>query len=115
MINQEQETFFERLSKAIETCQKIHNDSRTPLDDALALVEPIRTLHRCRQALRKAAFRASMNDSKFSAAIYSLEKINNTIKAEIMAHNSTLGFVKDAATASAAVLDFAVTVGAFVA
>lgn len=115
MINQDQETLFERLSKAIETCQRIHNDSRTPLDDALALVEPIRTLHRCRQALRKAGFQASVNDSKFSAATSSLEKINSTLKADIMAHNRTLGFVKDAATAAAAVLDFAIEVGALAA
>ncbi len=114
-MNQEQEAFFERLSKAIETCQRIHNDSRTPLDDAIALVEPIRKLHRCRRALRKTAFQDSINDSKFSAATSSLEKINSTLKADIIAHNRTLRFVKDAATAASAVLDFAIEVGALAA
>ncbi len=52
MSQNKEEEFLERLSKCIATCQAIHNDSRTPLSEARALVEPIRELHRCRQALR---------------------------------------------------------------
>jgi hypothetical protein len=113
MMNQEQEIFFERLSKAITTCQEIHNDSRTPLSDALVLTEHIRTLHRCRQALRKEAFQTS--GSQFEVAVSRLKEINDILKAEIIAHNKTMGFVTDAAMASAAVLDLAIGVGALVA
>ena len=45
----------------------------------------------------------------------SLKKINNILKADIMAHNRTLGFVNDAATAAAAVLDLAIGIGALAA
>lgn len=108
-----EEELLERLSRAIETCQHIHNDSRTPIDDAMKLIEPIRTLVECRRVLRIKAFRAADSENKYLSAVTSLEKINNTIKAEVMARDKTLEFVENAATAAAAVLDFAIAIGMF--
>ena len=109
-----EETLLENLKRAIETCQHIMNDSRTPLNDAIPLMTHIRTLVESRRALRAKAFRAAAAEPQYQAATAALKTINDTIKAEVMAHSRTLTFVRDAATAAAAVLDLATAVGALV-
>lgn len=114
-MSRDQDELLERVSKCIETMQKVHNDSRTPLNHAEALVKPIRDLDRCRDALRKAAFESAASEPKFNEAVSKLTIINNTLKADVMAYDKTLNFTKDAAFAATAVLDFAIAIGALVA
>lgn len=106
------EECLERLTRAIQTCEAIHNDSRTPIEDALKLMDHIRTLHKFRRALRRTSFDESTASREFSAAIASLTVVNETLKAEIMAHKTTMEFVSSVAQASSAVLDLTVAVGA---
>lgn len=106
------EECLERLTRAIQTCEAIHNDSRTPIEDALKLMDHIRTLHKFRRALRRTAFDESTASLEFSAAIASLTVVNETLKADVMAHKTTMEFVNSVAQASSAVLDLAVAVGA---
>lgn len=106
------EECLERLSRAIQTCQAIHNDSRTPVEDALRLMDHIRTLHKFRRVLRQTSFDEATASTEFSTAIASLKVVNEKLKAEVMAHKTTMDFVNSVAQATSAVLDLAVAVGA---
>lgn len=110
--NVEREELLERLSRAIQTCEAIHNDSRTPLDHALRLMDHIRTLHKFRRALRRTAFDQATASSEYANAIETLKVLNETIKTEVMAHKKTMDFVNSVAQAVSAVLDLAIRVGA---
>lgn len=109
------EEFLERLTRAIQTCEAIHNDSRTPVADAVKLMDHIRLLHKLRRALRRAAFEEASGSEEFTAAMASLKEINEVIKADVMRHQKTMAFVNSVAQATAAVLDLASSVGALVA
>jgi len=80
-------------TRAIETCEAIHNDSRTPLDDALRLMDNIRLLHEYRRALRRTAFTQATASTEYGNALSKLTTLNNTIKARVIQHNKTMGFV----------------------
>ena len=113
--NQEREELLERLSRAIQTCEAIHNDSRTPLDHALRLMDHIRNLHRFRRALRRIGFSQATASMEYANAIETLKVLNETIKTEVMAHKRTMDFVNSVAQAVTAVLDLAIKVGALAA
>lgn len=113
-MSYEQEVIIESLSKAIDTCQEIHNDSRTPLDDALALTPFIRKLVEGKRTLRRQAFRETDVKNEYSQAIDALNEINRTVKANILAHRQTMEFVKNTADAAAAVLDLTIAVSKLV-
>jgi hypothetical protein len=114
-MNRDKEELLERISKCIETIQRIHNDSRTPLEDARNLVIPLRELDRCRDDLRRSVFSADSNSEKFNKAVAGLEKINNTLKADIIAHQRTMEFVGNVADTTSAVLELAIAVAGTVA
>ncbi len=114
-MSNEQESLLESLSKVIDTCQEMHNDSRTPLDDALALTPHIRKLVEVKRTLRRQAFQADDVNTEYSSAMEALNVINRSVKAEILAHQQTMQFVKSAAEAAAAVLDLAIAVAKFAA
>ena len=103
------------LLKAINKCQKIHDDSSTSLADARALMPLIRKLQGYRRALREKAFVAAVTDSKYKAAVQAIETINNTTDDDISAHNGNLQLINNLTQAASAVLDFAIAVGATVA
>jgi len=109
-MSNEQESLLESLSKAIDTCQEIHNNSRTPLNDALALTPQIRKLVEAKRTLRRQAFRADDVKNEYSSAMDALNMINRTVKTDILAHQQTMQFVKSAAEAAAAVIDLAIAV-----
>jgi len=113
--NQEREELLERLSRAIQTCEAIHNDSRTPLEHALRLMDHIRNLHRFRRALRHTAFNQATAPGEYVNAIETLKVLNETIKTDVMAHKKTMDFVNSVAQTASAVLDLAVKVGALAA
>ena len=113
--NQEREELLERLSRAIQTCEAIHNDSRTPLDHALRIMDHIRNLHRLRRALRRKAFDQATASTEYVNAIETLKVLNETIKTEVMAHKNTMDFINSVAQAASAVIDLAVKVGALAA
>ncbi len=113
--NYEMEELLERLSRAIQTCEAIHNDSRTPLDHVLRLMDHIRNLHRFRRALRRTAFNQATASTEYGNAIETLKVLNETIKTEVMAHKKTMDFVNSVAQAASAVLDLAIKVGALAA
>jgi hypothetical protein len=94
--------------------EEVHNDSRTPLEDAIALMTPLRKLYHCRDALRRHAFTSAAAKTEYTDALAKLKVVNETVKADLIAHNQTLQFVATVATAAAAVLDLAISVGALV-
>lgn len=112
-MSNEQESLLESLSKAIDTCEEMHNDSRTPLDDALALTPDIRKLLEVKRTLRRQAFQADNVKNEYVSAMDALNVINRSVKAEILAHQKTMQFVNNAAAAAAAVLDLAIAVAKF--
>ena len=107
-----EEVLFEKISRAIDICQEIHNDSRTPLEDAQALTPLIRNLLEYKRKLRASAFTAAGANTEYENAISALGLLNNAVKAEIIAHEQTMGFIKNTADAVTAVLDLAIAVGA---
>jgi hypothetical protein len=110
----ERELLLEHLSRAIATCEAMHNDSRTPLEQAVRLMDHIRNLHRIRRALRQKAFEAATASKEYAAAIEALKKVHESIKAQVIAHGQTMAFVNAVAQATTAVIDLAIAVGAFV-
>jgi hypothetical protein len=102
-----EEYFFELLSRAIDTCQEIHNDSRTPLDVALLLTPVIRDLTAKKRELRKKQFNIAESDPDYKAATDALNVVVNTVKAKIIEHNKTMDFVTDATKALDAVIKLA--------
>ncbi len=107
----DEEIIFEKLSRAIDICQEIQNDSRTPLDDALALTPLIRELVKYKRMLREKAFTAAVVDKEYQRAIKQLKVLNQKVKAKVLAHKKTMEFVENTAEAVAAVVDLAIAVG----
>ncbi len=108
----DREELLERTKRALQTMQAIHNDSRTPLEDAIALMPHIRKLTDLRRALRREAYQTAAASEKFQGAILALTKVNLAIKADVIRHKRFMEFISNAATATSAVLDFAIAVGA---
>lgn len=102
-----EETFFEFLAKAITLCQEIHNDSRTPLDDAMELTPLIRQLVSCKRELHRKAFAAAVSNDEYEKAVELLKELNAAVKADLLAHRQTMKFVRKTAETAAAVLELA--------
>lgn len=73
----------------------------------------IRKLVEVKRTLRRQAFQLSDVKNEYSSAMSALDVINRTVKAEILAHQKTMQFVKNAAEAAAAVLNLAIAVAKF--
>lgn len=102
-----EEYFFELLSRAIDTCQEIHNDSRTPLESAELLAPIIRELVAYKREIRKKEFNVAATNLEYKAATGSLKAIVTAVKADIIEHDKTMDFINDAAKSLAAVIKLA--------
>jgi hypothetical protein len=108
MINMsKEEAFFKFLVKVIALCQEIQNDSRTPLEDALALTPLIRQLVSSKRELHRKAFTAAAVNAEYENAAALLKELNAAVKAEVLAHKQTMEFIRKTADTAAAVLKLA--------
>lgn len=106
------EELLERVTLVINALQNIQADSRTPLDAALAVVEPIRKLTDYRRAMRRIEFQIHAGMAEYQAAVSQLRRISDTLAADLVAHQTHMQHVALAAQAADAVLSVAIAVGA---
>lgn len=104
MKDYEQEKVFELLSRTIDTCRELHEDSRTPIKEALELAEILRGLREQKRLLRTKGFNQAEVGAEYLAATSAMHKVVTTIKSEVLAHQRTMEFVNDAAAALSAVI-----------
>ncbi len=108
----EQAMLIERVKRAITVMQDVHNDSRTPLDVAMKLFEPLRKLTDLRRELREAEFKLAANNPEYLAATSALNKVSSTVAAELAEHQDHMKFLADVAAAVDALIKVAVAVAA---
>lgn len=101
---------LERLARAIDTCQAVHNDSKTPRDQAINLMDHIRALTDERRKLREAAFASAATKPEYAVAVAALKLVNDTMKSELATHQDLMKFIGNVAKAVTAVADLAVAV-----
>lgn len=110
----EREMLLERVKRAITVIQEVHNDSRTPLDVAMALVDPLRQLTDLRRKLREAEFQIAANNPEYIAAAKALGVVTDKLAEEIAAHQEHMKFLADVAAAVDQVIKLAIAVAAVV-
>lgn len=111
-MSDQREELLERVTRTISTMQAIQADSRTPLQSALDIVEPLRQLTDYRRALRAKAFAVAANDPGYAQAIARLKQVADTLATDLVTFQRHAEFVAQAAQAADAVLKVAIAVGA---
>jgi len=106
------EELLERVTRSIDILRDIQSDSRTPLNAAIAVVEPLRKLTDYRRAMRIKEFHIAAQNPAYGTAVASLMQVTNTLATDLDTYEKHMEFVEQVVQAAAAVLAVVIAVGA---